>query len=266
MSWINWAAFLEDTSELPPDVTFQVSGKTFSAHKFLMAAASPTLRTQFYGSFATPAEQEPIIVEDTTPEAFQSLLDFVYSKHGSKFTWSGLSFRQLFDLLKLADYYLILPLKDLLKGEIAIRSKKLTMDTVFEAAEVADDFKLFDISKDIIIDCREFMIRNTSVQDLMELVNSKNIDPHVFYSLFKYDGEMCPHCTMPITECLHEKVVTEANLKIGLKVYPRCYSSKMRTGFGIITGKSHEKDKFMCKWGDQEKRLIMSYYIYKCKF
>jgi len=270
MSWINWAAFLEDTSELPPDVTFQVSGKTFSAHKFLMAAASPTLRTQFYGSL--PDKQETIVVTDTTPEAFQSLLDFVYTKQSSDFDWPDLSLRQLFDLLKLADYYLILPLKDLVKEEIVNRTRcdELTLDTVFEAAEVAEDFKVFDISKDIMKECQEFLIENVTIEELVELNTNINIDPYVLSKVLL--GEKCSNCKLSVKQCLDGKRVTKDNLGIGLKIKPAPEATHVEgtEGLGVITGNGYTEDSFLSNWENNREREVefsMTDYnfVYKCK-
>ena len=55
----NWGKFLEADSDLPTDVVFRVEEKlgkdetkagTVSAHKLLLAVASPVFRKQFFGA------------------------------------------------------------------------------------------------------------------------------------------------------------------------------------------------------------------------
>ncbi|KAL6564300.1 BTB/POZ and MATH domain-containing protein 2 [Orobanche minor] len=59
------------------DVTFEVDGDTFSAHKLVLAARSPVFRAQLYGPMKDQNTQF-IKVEDMEAPVFKALLHFIY--------------------------------------------------------------------------------------------------------------------------------------------------------------------------------------------
>jgi speckle-type POZ protein len=63
------------------DVTFQVAGETFIAHKCILAARSPVFKAQFLGAMkeSTNAEHCGIRIHDMVPQAFDALLHFIYT-------------------------------------------------------------------------------------------------------------------------------------------------------------------------------------------
>ncbi|OWM77920.1 BTB/POZ and MATH domain-containing protein 2-like [Punica granatum] len=63
------------------DVTFEVNGETFSAHKLVLAARSPVFRAQLFGPMKDQNTQR-IIIEDMEAPVFKALLHFMY--------WDGL--------------------------------------------------------------------------------------------------------------------------------------------------------------------------------
>ena len=84
---INCSQFLEPNSELPTDVVFKVeerseekeeevlTGKAV-AHKLLLAAVCPVFRRHFFGDLKE--ETEEVVIKDTTIEAFNTLIKFIY--------------------------------------------------------------------------------------------------------------------------------------------------------------------------------------------
>lgn len=63
------------------DVTFVVNGVRFPAHKVILAARCTYFRILLYGemkeAYLKPDEEIPFL--DTTPEAFELLLEYIYS-------------------------------------------------------------------------------------------------------------------------------------------------------------------------------------------
>jgi speckle-type POZ protein len=60
------------------DVTFRVGGKTFEAHKIVLAARSPVFKAEFFG----PMRESGtccVTVEDMHPEVFSAQLHFIYN-------------------------------------------------------------------------------------------------------------------------------------------------------------------------------------------
>ena len=88
----NWKTFLSPDSSLPPDVTFLVKGeageeKRVKAHRFLLAGTSPVFNRQFFGPMKDI--REVVQVKDTNPEAFMTMMNFIYRAPGEE------SFNQL---------------------------------------------------------------------------------------------------------------------------------------------------------------------------
>ena len=108
----NWKVFLSEDSELPPDVSFYIrgddedGGKRFRAHKLLLAGVSPVFRQQFFGPMKDT--EEVVEVEETTPEAFETMLNYIYKPPGKDtFSLNKIDCQKLFELLALARKYMI---------------------------------------------------------------------------------------------------------------------------------------------------------------
>ena len=91
-------SIVDTDSDLPPDVTFLVAGEdgksSIKAHKWPLAGVSPVFRKQFLGPMKD--ERDAIEVEQTTAEAFQTMVDFIYRKAGlGTFTVTNINCPQL---------------------------------------------------------------------------------------------------------------------------------------------------------------------------
>uniref|UniRef100_A0A0A9C5Q0 BTB domain-containing protein n=1 Tax=Arundo donax TaxID=35708 RepID=A0A0A9C5Q0_ARUDO len=61
------------------DVTFQVAGETFSAHRCVLAARSPVLKAELFGAMKESSDAVVIRVDDMEADVFRALLGFVYT-------------------------------------------------------------------------------------------------------------------------------------------------------------------------------------------
>ncbi|KAJ4794465.1 BTB/POZ/MATH-domain protein [Rhynchospora pubera] len=64
------------------DVSFNVSGVTFDAHRCMLAAKSPVFRERLFGPVLTPTKakmKQNIEIKDMEPSVFKSMLHFIYS-------------------------------------------------------------------------------------------------------------------------------------------------------------------------------------------
>ncbi|CAI0397389.1 unnamed protein product, partial [Linum tenue] len=57
------------------DVTFNVAGEKFEAHKLVLAARSPIFRSKF---FDCAEDSEEIVITDLEPDVFKAILHFIY--------------------------------------------------------------------------------------------------------------------------------------------------------------------------------------------
>ncbi|KAF8722520.1 hypothetical protein HU200_022347 [Digitaria exilis] len=95
------------------DVTFQVGGETFSAHRCVLAARSPVFRAELFGSTkegTVTTKGDCIQVNDMLAHVFETLLHFIYTD--SLPEMSGLEEPMMAEhLLKAADRYGVQRLK-----------------------------------------------------------------------------------------------------------------------------------------------------------
>jgi len=65
--------------ELACDVEFAVgmNGEIVRAHRYMLVSRSPVFFAMFHGSLGTVHHDKPLVIPDTTPEAFRTMLQYV---------------------------------------------------------------------------------------------------------------------------------------------------------------------------------------------
>ena len=167
----NWHSFLSPDSEIPPDVFFLVvtedaenadsSKKSFGAHKLLLAGNSQVFRRMFFG----PMRETGGVVEvkETTPEAFSTMIDYIYKPHGQQFSLQNIGCPQkLFELLAIADKYEILNLKTLTVD--ALRSLAISRGNLIFTATVAKNYRQLydDVGTKLMVRCLKVILDSTT--------------------------------------------------------------------------------------------------------
>ena len=84
------------------------------AHKLILALASPVFEMEFYGGHWVERDSDRVVIEDDRG-VFQELIAFIYKQNVD---FSSLEDLQLWDLLYLANKYLIKQLQTLLEEEL----------------------------------------------------------------------------------------------------------------------------------------------------
>ena len=100
-------SLLDKDSEIPTDISFEIVDGTeivtLKAHKLILAAHSVFFRKAFFGSGLNFKESSgTVIIKETTKEAFEAMIDFIYEKN------ENLKYKtveQLFDLLNISKRY-----------------------------------------------------------------------------------------------------------------------------------------------------------------
>ena len=135
----NWQALLSPNSDVPPDVFFLVTtdeteGESIGAHRLLLSCVSPVFRGMLLGPMRERGEV--IKVKETTYEAFNTMISFIYKVPGQDFNLKDINCPQkLFELLTVVDKYQILSLKTLTSD--ALGSLLISNENLIFAATVA---------------------------------------------------------------------------------------------------------------------------------
>ena len=219
----NWQLLLSPDSDVPPDVFFVVTtaehpeseGKSIGAHRFLLSCVSSVFRGMFLGPMKERGDV--IKVEDTTHEAFQTMISFIYQVPGQDFNLKDINCPQrLFELLAVAERYEILSLKTL--ASHALGSLSISDENLIFCATVAKQYKIFeDESKKLLQRCLSFIKGRDTFTLISETKkNFPDASLDVLYELldvvlplsspepdFEHDGYTLSGCLL-----LHRLIVT----------------------------------------------------------
>jgi speckle-type POZ protein len=146
------------------DVSFDVGGESFSAHRLVLAARSPVLKAELYGPMAE-SNLSSITIQDMEASTFRSMLHYIY--HGSlpstSKTDASSTMAEYQHLLIAADRYGIERLNKICEAKLS--SYGINIDTVFSMLELAEQHlcsKLKDRCFDFLADGENFKMVATS--------------------------------------------------------------------------------------------------------
>ncbi|TVU42667.1 hypothetical protein EJB05_09086, partial [Eragrostis curvula] len=170
------------------DVTFDVQGETFPAHRTLLAARSPVFKAELRGPMKE-ATADRIAVHEIRPEVFKALLHFVYTDSllpvatdGNNKEEDNDDLQMTGDLLVAADRYAMDRLKLICERNL---SRSLTVENVSTVLVLASRHNCSGL-KDA---CSEFMMSNNRIMDDVARTEGyaslKRDHPHVMVDLFE---------------------------------------------------------------------------------
>ncbi|KAM0846260.1 hypothetical protein ACQ4PT_055782 [Festuca glaucescens] len=169
-------AIMSDKQE-HTDVSFDVGGETFSAHRLVLAARSPVFKAELYGPMAE-GKMTSITIQDMEASTFRSMLHYLY--HGSlpnnvgktEEVSSALVAAEHQHLLIAADRYGIERLKKICENKLC--AEGITIDSVVSMLEFAEDHvcpKLKATCFDFLADGDNFKVVATSDEYLQLMLN-----------------------------------------------------------------------------------------------
>ncbi|XP_073362112.1 BTB/POZ and MATH domain-containing protein 1-like [Aegilops tauschii subsp. strangulata] len=126
----NLGTWLETEEET--DVTFNVRGETFHAHKIVLAMRSPVFKAELYRPMGSRTARN-ITVEDVQPAAFKELLRFIYTD--SLPSRDNLNDDTVKHLLVAADRYAMERMKMICEGILCRRLRVKTVATTLALAD-----------------------------------------------------------------------------------------------------------------------------------
>jgi speckle-type POZ protein len=148
-------------SGLGADVTFLVSGKTFAAHKHILAARSPVLMAEFFGHMKETSSPR-VEIKDIDAVVFKPLLYFIYTDSVEEFDRleSDRQYEALAilaqHLLAAADKYGLDRLKEICEGKL---SDGITVDTAATTLALAEQHNCPQLK----VKCVEFIVSTSEI-------------------------------------------------------------------------------------------------------
>jgi speckle-type POZ protein len=147
------------------DVTFNVGGKLFCAHRFILALHSPVFEAQLLGS-TTESNPDLITINEMTPSVWKAMLDFMYSgllpiddeMNDSKELMPSISFLQ--HLLAAADRYAVEKLKDICENKLI---DSISLKTVLTFLELSQKHNCRELKKE----CLKFTVAQDNLLTLV---------------------------------------------------------------------------------------------------
>jgi speckle-type POZ protein len=161
-------------STLLADVHFIVQGKKISAHKAILASASPVMKAMFLDNKFLQGNSQTIEISDVSLEVFKHLLDFVYS---GKVPSTEVSDPLIEWLFIAAMKYEIQSLKDLCEEVLVQKVSPGNAVPYLRIAYVSSAHKLMEASLQCIDDNRQCIWGTQEWNDLMKE------HPHLFYEI-----------------------------------------------------------------------------------
>ncbi|XP_054154664.1 BTB/POZ domain-containing protein 9-like [Oppia nitens] len=153
------------------DVQFVIDGQSVRAHKLFMITSSPVFRSMFSGQWLIESDgKKPIEIRDTTPEAFNVMIRFIYTER-LMFNNDTNDLDHIRDVLILADRYRMKRM-----GSIVVRHliSMLSMDNIQPIGRLAFDYQLPDLIRvlKIFIDRNYRQLRQKPQSELNSINNS----------------------------------------------------------------------------------------------
>ena len=212
----NWQTLLSSDSDVQPDVFFLVAtdehleaeGKYIGAHRTLLSCVSPVFKGMLLGPMKEKGEV--IKVKETTHEAFNTMISFIYKVPGQDWQeYLGKVIncpQKLFELLTVADRYEILSLKTLTSD--ALGSLLISNENLIFTATVAKNYNLLfeDVTHKLLLRCL-YWIKGGGVRDTATLIsetkkNFPDASLDVLYELLNVDKETFRLPPLPGVFCL----------------------------------------------------------------
>ncbi|KAJ3704863.1 hypothetical protein LUZ61_008568 [Rhynchospora tenuis] len=136
----NFAELLENKEMA--DITFEVDGETFTAHKLVLATRSPVFKAELFGGMVE-SKMKSVQIKDIKPLVFKAMLHFIYTDSMPNMSDKDIqlvAFAQY--LLKAADKYALDGLKMICEERLA---REVSMDTVISSLALAEEHKCPDL-------------------------------------------------------------------------------------------------------------------------
>ena len=186
MKWSRLSDFLEEDSEIPTDIAFEIVDEsnteigTVKAHKFVLAVHSDFFRKAFFGSGLNFKESSgTVIIKETTKEAFSAMIDFVYEQ---EIDFGRKSVEELFDILNVSKRYQVDDLTLAITNHFKnFPWRENDLKNVVQSVACAEEFEQFPDETKALFESGAIFLKKklTSVKEMLRFLdddNSVNMD------------------------------------------------------------------------------------------
>ncbi|KAI5680331.1 hypothetical protein M9H77_01558 [Catharanthus roseus] len=189
------------------DVTFEVNGESFTAHKLVLAARSPVFRAQLFGPMKDQNTQH-IRVEDMESPVFKALLHFIYwdalpdMEELTGLNSKGASTLMAQHLLAAADRYGMDRLRLICEANLCEDVAINTVATTLALAEQHHCFQLKSV-------CLKFVALPENLRAVMQTDGFEYLKescPHVLTELLEYVARINEHSVI-LSKQVHEGIL-----------------------------------------------------------
>ncbi|KAK4491290.1 hypothetical protein RD792_002026 [Penstemon davidsonii] len=149
------------------DVSFEVEGETFHAHKLILSTRSPVFKAQFFG----PLKEENtrcIKIEEMQAPIFMALLRFIYCDVIPDLDSRRVDTMMTHNLLAAADRYGIKTLRSLCESKLC---ENIAIDTVTSTLALAEQYGCFQLKSM----CLEFIRLPQNLEVVLQTDGFKNL-------------------------------------------------------------------------------------------
>jgi len=272
--WSSVCALLDPDFGIGPDVTFQIvtteggRPEEVQAHRLILGFISPVFRHQFFG-FAKDTE-DVISVKETSKKAFVTLVDFIYGKN---INWEVMSLSELFDIVNLAEMYMLPEFMEVVKKQID--NYNLTEENLIEAASMAEAFAHFEEASAVLMtNCQNYLkAKIQTVQDASKFASnnaSTQFASLALRLLASLESVECSNCGF--NSCKDGMLVTDfETLKVGcmLKASEGGWRARYRNKYCKVFANDKDKKEFKVGWeeiGIADSRLVYAVRSYYCRW
>jgi len=221
---------------------FTFTRPVVSAHKFLLAGASPVFRRQFLGSLKETSDV--VVIKETTFEAFTTMINYLYNPPGKSFTLSQMKCPQgLCEIYNIAERYQLENLKLIVYAVVSALS--INSENLLFAAATAKRWYVFpNVSEMLLEKCATFLAEKMkTAEDVFKLMlltkqSYPDADPDLLQELLRMNAEKpksCSNCKRGLALCVHGQNVTGLEDPAVLAKGVRVRSSSYR---GVVTVQS----------------------------
>ena len=221
---------------------FTFARPVVSAHKFLLAGASPVFRRQFLGSLKESSDV--VLIKDTTFEAFATMINYLYNPPGKSFSLSHIKCPQgLCEIYNIAERYQLENLKLIVYA--VLTALPISSENLLFAAGTAKRWYVFpNVSEMLLEKCATFLAEKMkTAEDVFKLMlltkeSYPDADPDLLQELLRMNAEKpksCSNCKRGLAHCVHGQNVTGLEDPPVLTKGVRVRSSSYR---GVVTVQS----------------------------